>query len=78
VDRAKFIKEKHGIVVSDTHFVSIEGAKTYDLPTFWASDGNGGHIPVVMLDNEYYLTQATIMPHRAPIPYAELSNDRRH
>lgn len=69
--KARYIENRGGIEVSSTHFISREGAKLYDYPTFWKNNGNGGHIDVVMFEGKYYLTQTTGTgkPCRGAIPY---------
>lgn len=70
-NKAQYIQNRAGIEVSGTHFISREGAKLYDYPTFWKNNGKGGHIDVVKFEGEYYLTQptGTGKPCRGPIPY---------
>ncbi len=68
-EKARYIENRDGITVSDTHFVSREGAKLFNYPTFWYNNGKGGHIDVVKLGKEYYFTQTTIKPYSDPIPY---------
>ena len=71
-DKAKFIQNLDGIKISESHFISEEGAKLYDYPSFWYDHGKGAHVLVVRLDNIYYLTQptGTGKPYKGPIPYS--------
>jgi len=70
-ETAKYIENREGITVSSSHFISREGAKLHDMPSYWLSDGKGGHIQVVKCENNFYLTQPTGTDYEYPIPYAE-------
>jgi len=70
-EKAKYIENREGIKVSTSHFISREGAKHHNMPTYWVSNGKGSHIQVIRYENEYYLTQPTASDYRYPIPYAE-------
>ena len=72
-EKTKWITNRCGISVSETHFISREGAKHYGYPAYWYNDGKGGHVGVVKFEGEYYLTQPTIKPHPDPIPYGKSS-----
>jgi hypothetical protein len=68
-EKAAYIQNRAGITICDTHFISREGAKCFNYPTYWYNNGKGGHIDVVKLEGIYYLTQTTIKPYEDPIPY---------
>ena len=71
MNKAQHVKERHGIEVSETHFLSKEGVKHYNIPTYWVNDGQGGHIGVAKFRGNHYLMQPTGSPYPEPIPYAE-------
>ena len=73
--KARYIQNTGGIDVSETHFISREGAKLHDYPTFWYNNGMGSHYDVVKFRGGYYLTQTTIKPYPEPIPYGISGRD---
>lgn len=77
-ETARYIENREGITVSSSHFISREGAKFHDMPSYWLSDGKGGHIQVVKYDKEFFLTQPTGSDYEYPIPYAESGRGPRH
>lgn len=72
-DKARYVQNRDGITVSDSHFISKEGAKLYGYPTFWYNNGKGGRVDVIRHEGQYYLTQTTIKPYADPIPYGKSS-----
>jgi len=73
--KARYIQNRDGITISDTHFISSEGAKHHNLPAYWANDTRGGHVHVIKYGNQYYLTQSTMSNHGEPIPYSVSGRD---
>jgi len=70
-EKARYIENREGIAISHTHFISREGAKHHDMPSYWVSDGSGVHIQVVKYEKEYFLTQTTMSDYGHPIPYSQ-------
>lgn len=72
-EKARYIQNRDGIAVSESHFISKEGAKLYGYPTSRYNHGDGGHVDVVRHEGQYYLTQTTGTgkPCRGPIPYGK-------
>jgi len=68
--KAEYVEDRHGIKVSKSHFISKEGARHFDIPTYWVDNGKGGHIGIAKYDGSFYLIQPTVSPHREPIPYS--------
>ena len=63
------------IVTNPTHFISLEGAKHYCIPTFTTKDCNDKDIEVAAYEGQYYLMQKTIKPYPEPIKWAESGKD---
>ena len=74
-EKARYIQNRDGITVSDSHFISKEGAKLYGYPTFWYNHGDGAHVDVVRFEGQYYLTQPTGKPYAGQIPYGKSGRD---
>ena len=55
------------IKTSKTHFISIEGAKHYKIPTFDTKDENGDTITCAAYKGQYYVMKTTITPYPEPI-----------
>jgi len=68
VDKREYLASC-GIIVSATHFMSIEGAKAHDYPSYYKPDGDGKHIQIVRYQGENYLSQPTKSDYGLPIPY---------
>ena len=74
-EKASYIQNRDGIAISDTHFISREGAKHHDMPTYWYADNGEKSIQVVRYEGEYFLTQPTKSNYGKPIPYAVSGRD---
>jgi len=74
-EKVRYIQNRDGITISETHFISQEGAKHHDMPAYWANDKKGSHIHVVKYGKEYYLTQVTMSNYGRPIPYSVSGRD---
>ena len=57
------------ITPSKTHFISIEGARHYKIPTFDTRDENGDPVTYAAYKGQYYAMKITITPYPEPIEF---------
>lgn len=70
MDKSVYEGVSRTVAPSKTHFVSIEGAKHYKIPTFKTKDEEGKDIELAAYRGQYYKMQRTITPFPEPIEFA--------
>ena len=64
----EYIERRLGANINREKFMSAEGCKVHDIPSYWLSKENGGsHWHIALYEKEYYLVRPTNTVYAKPI-----------
>ena len=69
----EYIEGRIRAPVVRTHFMSREGCRMHDIPSYWISKGlgDGSQWQLAKYEGHYYMVQTTGTPHDKPVPRLE-------